>query len=224
MVRCAASLSLEWLAVDMQRMNAVPQPAGSSVCGCFCLRWMEQAVGSRILKEAWCSAGWPEAGAWAERIYKLTGALKKGQAKRLNEALDASEKAVKVMQKKQLADEKKAALKKHEGDLKDLAGVAKAGLEKIPAGKPCFENLSSEAQAAVLEAASHVGACSKCRFTSGCLKCVREKAPQYWLKREGFLKETVEDALKQKAAMQAKKDAAVEAKKNADKKTEEDAL
>ena len=87
----AASLDLEWLAVDMQRVNAALQPPASSVCGCFLLHWVEQIVRSMILHEAWCSAGWPEAGAWADRIYKLTVALKKEQEKRLSEAADCRE-------------------------------------------------------------------------------------------------------------------------------------
>ena len=93
----AASLDLEWLAVDMQRVNAALQPPASSVCGCFLLHWVEQIVRSMILHEAWCSAGWPEAGVWADRIYKLTVALKKEQEKRLNEAAVEAEKAVKAM-------------------------------------------------------------------------------------------------------------------------------
>ena len=121
------------------------------------MHWVEQVVRSRILGEAWCSAGWPEGGAWADRIFKLIGALKKEQEKRFIEAADAAEKALKAMQKKELAAEKKAAVKKHEDDLKGLAEVAKAGLEDIPAGKPCFENLSGEGQAAVLEASAQVG-------------------------------------------------------------------
>ena len=55
-VECiAASLELEWLAVDMTRMNAALQPPGTAVCGCFSLHWMEQVVRARILGEAWCS-------------------------------------------------------------------------------------------------------------------------------------------------------------------------
>ena len=75
--------------------------------------------------------------------------------------------------------------------VKELAGEADAALKKIPEGKPCLENLSKKAQEAVALAATYAGICSRCRWSAGCLSCSKEKALKYWLKREGFLVETV---------------------------------
>ena len=75
--------------------------------------------------------------------------------------------------------------------VKELAGEADAALKKIPEGKPCLENLSTKAQEAVALAATYAGICSRCRWSAGCLSCSKEKALKYWLKREGFLVETV---------------------------------
>ena len=92
-------------------------------------------------------------------------------------------------------EKKKAANKKKAGEVdekvKELAGEADAALKKIPEGKPCLENLSKKAQEAVALASTYAGICSRCRWSAGCLSCSKDKALKYWLKKEGFLVETV---------------------------------
>ena len=76
--------------------------------------------------------------------------------------------------------------------LQDLKADADTMGNKIPAGKPCLENLSPLAQNAVLKASHGGGVCSKCRWRSGCLECDKEKALFHWLKVEGFIQEHME--------------------------------
>ena len=78
-----------------------------------------------------------------------------------------------------------------DGKLEALSEEAAAQIQKIPPGKPCLENLSEEGQAAVKLAALGAGACSRCRWQSGCLACSGTKALAYWLNKEGFTQHTM---------------------------------
>lgn len=58
-----------------------------------------------------------------------------------------------------------------------LALDAASALAKVLPTKPCRENLSVAAQAAIqLVEAQGLLVCSKCRFMSGCVQCHPEKA------------------------------------------------
>ena len=174
-----------------KRMNEARQPLGSSVCGAYCLHYMEQCCRAMFLKEPWSSLGWPGAEVWGGRIGKLVGLLKKEQDKLKKEQEDKEEKKKKQEEKQKKKDEKK---KKKDGAVDDkmklLAEEADAGIKKIPPGKPCLENLSEEAQKAVAVAKTKGGVCSRCRWSKGCLSCDEAKCLRYWLKAEGFLEAT----------------------------------
>ena len=61
-------------------------------------------------------------------------------------------------------------------------------LQAIPAGKPCLENLSADAQFQVNKVyAVGAGTCSRCRWSAvGCLSCNGDKLLKYWLQKDGF--------------------------------------
>ena len=122
---------------------------------------------------------------------KLTDMLKKEQEKLKAQSAQEEEKMKSKEEKlKKQAAQKKTVAKADEG-LKELADQAAAGTEKIPPGKPCLENLSEQAKAAVALAAAVPFVCSRCRYR-GCLSCDEDKALQYWLKKKGFVQQTME--------------------------------
>ena len=122
---------------------------------------------------------------------KLSEMLKKEQDKLKAQHAQEKEKMKNQEEKlKKQAAQKKTVAKADEG-LKELADQAAAGTEKIPPGKPCLENLSEQAKAAVALAAAVPFVCSRCRYR-GCLSCDEDKALQYWLKKEGFIQQTME--------------------------------
>ena len=178
-----------------KRWNEGRQPFGSTVCGAYCLHYMEQCCRAMLLQEPWSSLGWPSSEVWGERLMKLAGLMKKEQEKTKKDHEKEEEKKKKKQeeQEKKKADNKKKA-GKVDAEMKALADEADASIKKIPAGKPCLENLSAKAQEAVALAAAGGGICSRCRWSAGCLSCHEEKALQYWLKKEGFVVETMEMA------------------------------
>ena len=92
------------------------------------------------------------------------------------------EKAILEVKQKKAA----ASKKKGEEDMKSLSNKALEDLLKDPAGKPCFENLSVQAQAEVLKVMEGFtgGTCTRCREGDGCLSCSRWKATRYWLQKD----------------------------------------
>ena len=152
---------------------------------------MEQCCRALFLKEPWSSLGWADSEVWGERVWKLAGAMKKEQAKLKAECEKQEEKEKKQEEKEKKKLEKKKKAGEVDDKVKELAAEADAALKKIPAGKPCLENLSKKAQEAVALAATLTGICSRCRWSSGCLSCVEDKALKYWLKKEGFVVDTM---------------------------------
>jgi hypothetical protein len=173
------------LKFPISRSNSALQPAGSSTCGCFVLHWMEQACRTHLLNESPCSAGWPQPKVWAGRVVKIAAALIQMKA---NSEADAEKAKMKELKKLEVQQKKDALAKKGAaaGALAEsLKGPAEFALKKVPASKPCRENLSSAAQAAILEVeAKGMKVCSKCKFQYGCFMCHPDKALQYWLKKE----------------------------------------
>ena len=167
--------------------NKALQPVGTAVCGCYVLHWMEQICRTKLLNEASCSIGWPDSAVWAGRVHKLVDMMQKEQGK-LKKSEEASKmKAAADAAKKHAAADAKVAAAKKGKELEVLKEAAGVICSKVPAGKPCLENLSPAAQAAVHKASLGSGVCSKCHWQSGCLLCCREKALQYYLKKEGFV-------------------------------------
>lgn len=183
------TLDMEFVATEV---NKAKQPEGSAVCGCFVLHWMEQACRKLVLNEAGCSIGWPTSEAWAAKMLKLVEMMQKEQTKLQIDADALAAKTAKAAAKKKAAKDAAVAADMKKGMLKDLKAEAEASLSKIPAGKPCFENLSAASKAAVLKASAMPGICSRCRWTSGCLNCDKEKALKYYLKQEGFVEDHME--------------------------------
>lgn len=173
------------LAFPDVRANAAFQKHGSAQCGVYVLHWMEQACRTYLLNESPCSIGWPQPKVWAARLCKLAQLL--GAEK---EHLEADKEKAAMKELKLLEQHhKKEALKKKseaaEATAASLALDAAAALAKVPPTKPCRENLSAEAQAAIqLVEAKGLLVCSKCRFMSGCMQCHPDKALKYWLQKE----------------------------------------
>ena len=117
--------------------------------------------------------------------------MKKEQVKLQAEREKQEEKEKKQEEKEKLKLAKKKKAAEVDAEVKELAGEADAALKKIPAGKPCLENLSEKAQNAVAIAGLNIGICSRCRWSSGCLACDSEKALQHWLKKEGFIEDVM---------------------------------
>lgn len=171
--------------------NVALQPVESAVCGCYVLHWMEQSCRKMILNEPGCSIGWPKSETWAARVHKLVEMMQKEQSKLKKESEQMKLKAFADAAKKKASEAAaNVALKKADA-LVALKADAAAMCSKVPAGKPCLENLSPEAQTAVQKAALGGGVCSKCHWQSGCLACCKEKALQYYLKKEGFIVEVM---------------------------------
>jgi hypothetical protein len=171
--------------------NAAVQPLGSALCGCYVLHWMEQACRSLVLNEAGCSIGWPKADVWAGRVHKLVEMMTKEQNKLKIEHEAALLKMFSDGAKKKAADAAKTSAVAKDAVLVDLKETGSSLSSKIPAGKPCLENLSKAAQEAVQKAGLGAGICSKCHWQSGCFMCSGAKALQYWLKKEGLVVDTV---------------------------------
>ena len=169
-----------------KRCNEARQPLGSTVCGAFCLHSMEQCYRSMLLQEPWSSLGWPCSAIWGERLMKLVKMMANEQAKTKIEQEKEDEKKKKQEEKQKKDEEKKKKTGAVDAKVKALAEVADASVKKIPAGKPCFENISEEAQQAVKIAELGPGICSKCRWNSGCKDCHGGKALLHYLKKEGF--------------------------------------
>lgn len=167
------------------RANAALQPAGSSVCGCFVLHWLEQACRTHLLNESPCSIGWPMQKVWATRLCKLAVALAAEKQHLEDDNQKATMKELKQLEQKIKKDACMKKSKVAEATAAGLAEHAAAAFSKVPPTKPCRENLSPEAQAAIkLVEDMGMGVCSKCKFLSGCLNCHAEKALQYWLQKE----------------------------------------
>ena len=168
-----------------KRSNAAFQPVGSSTCGCYVLHWMEQTCRTYLLNESPCSIGWPSSKEWSARLVKIAQAL--GTEKVLLEA-DKEKEELKELKKLEQKAKKEALMKKAkkaETEAATLAVDAAAAFAKVPPTKPCRENLSAEAKAAIeMVEANPMLVCSKCKFSSGCLKCDPVKALAYWLKKE----------------------------------------
>jgi hypothetical protein len=171
--------------------NAALQPVGTAVCGCFVLHWMEQACRSLVLNEAGCSIGWPKSEVWAGRVVKLVELMEKEQKKLKKEHEASVLKAFADNAKKKAAEAAKGSAASTSAAIEGLKGDASTLATKVPAGKPCLENLSPVAQSAVLKASLGSGVCSKCHWQSGCYMCTGAKALQYWLKKEGFTVDTI---------------------------------
>ena len=92
--------------------------------------------------------------------------------------------------------------KKKEESAQNLADKAVESLLKDPAGKPCFENLTVQAQTQVLKVMEGYtgGHCTRCRKGDGCLSCSKWKATRYWLQKEGFDVEHLYGASTRKAS------------------------
>ena len=175
-----------------RRCNTAVQPPGSALCGAFVLFWMEQVCRKLCLNEPACSMGWPNAALWSARTWTVSKMLKKEQDKQIAEAKALQLKNEAIRQKQKAVDEKN--LKKQE-QLEKIKGKVEASAKeswlKVPAGKPCLENLSKEGQLDVADKANTgQGSCSRCRWGDvGCLSCSGAKALEYWLKKEGFYDE-----------------------------------
>ncbi|CAE8634053.1 unnamed protein product [Polarella glacialis] len=172
-----------------RRCNTAVQPPGSALCGAFVLFWMEQVCRKLCLNEPACSMGWPNAALWSARTWAVSKMLKKEQDKQIAEAKALQLKNEAIRQKQKAVDEKN--LKKQE-QLEKIKGKVEASAKeswlKVPAGKPCLENLSKEGQLDVADKENTgQGSCSRCRWGDvGCLNCSGAKALKYWLKKEGF--------------------------------------
>ena len=174
---------------DAEPVNRALQPPGTAVCGCYVLHWMEQVCRKLLLKEPGCSIGWPKSADWAAKVLKLVEMMQKEQGKLQKEAEEAQLKAFASAAKLKSAVIAVEDAAKKDKMLQDLKVDAGTMCSKIPAGKPCLENLSPAAQAAVAKASAGAGVCSKCRWLYGCLQCDKDKALSYWLKAEGFVVE-----------------------------------
>ena len=167
------------------RANAAKQPAGTAVCGCYVLHWMEQLCRHVIKNESPRSLGWPCFKAWSDKLMKLMKALADTQHTLKADAEKATAKEVKAAAKAKSLAAKALKATKSKAIVEDLKKDAEAAFKAIPASKPCFENLSSAAKAEVEHVRlSGIGVCSKCHWKSGCFKCSGDKALQYWLKKE----------------------------------------
>ncbi|CAE8706526.1 unnamed protein product [Polarella glacialis] len=175
-----------------RRCNTAVQPPGSALCGAFVLFWREQVCRKLCLNEPACSMGWPNAALWSARTWAVSKMLKKEQDKQIAEAKALQLKKEAIRKKQKAVDEKN--LKKQE-QLEKIKGTVEASAKeswlKVPAGKPCLENLSKEGQLDVADKANTgQGSCSRCRWGDvGCLNCSGAKALTYWLKTEGFYDE-----------------------------------
>jgi len=167
------------------RRNGAMQPSGSSTCGCFVLHWMEQTCRTLLLNESPCSLGWPDPKVIAERVLKVCKAIV--QEKAASEA-DAEKAVIKDLKKLEKLKHHEAVSTKAAAGAKkaeELKIAAEGAFKKVPSTKPCRENLSPAAQAALkIVEDTGTGLCSKCRFESGCFMCHPDKALQYWLKKE----------------------------------------
>ncbi|CAE8743180.1 unnamed protein product [Polarella glacialis] len=175
-----------------RRCNTAVQPPGSALCGAFVLFWMEQVCRKQCLNEPACSMGWPNAALWSARTWTVSKMLKKEQDKQIAEAKALQLKNEAIRKKRKAVDEKN--IKKQE-QLEKITGKVEASAKeswlKVPAGKPCLENLSKEGQLDVADKANTgQGSCSRCRWGDvGCLSCSGAKALEYWVKKEGFYDE-----------------------------------
>ena len=94
-------------------------------------------------------------------------------------------KALKQIEQKSKKEALMKKAKKAETEAATLAADAATAFAKVPPTKPCRENLSAEAKTAIqLVEANPMLVCSKCKFSSGCLKCDPVKALAYRLKKE----------------------------------------
>jgi len=174
------------------RWNTARQELGSDTCGTFVLHYMEQCCRALFLEEPWSSLGWPSHAVWGERVCKLARAMKAEQEKIKTEEENEESKKKKLEDKKKTAGATKKKAEEVDSKLEDLTVIADASLKKIPAGKPCLENLSEKSQANVKHVhVTGAGVCAKCRWSSGCWECDGAHAVWYWLKQEGFDKELV---------------------------------
>ncbi|CAE8629532.1 unnamed protein product [Polarella glacialis] len=175
-----------------RRCNTAAQPPGSALCGAFALFWMEQVCRKLCLNEPACSMGWPNAALWSARTCTVSKMLKKEQDKQIAEAKALQLKNEAIRQKQKAVDEKN---RKKQEQLEKIKGKVEASAKeswlKVPAGKPCLENLSKEGQLDGADKANTgQGSCSRCRWGDvGCLSCSGAKALEYWLKKEGFYDE-----------------------------------
>ena len=94
-----ASFMLEVIRPDLKHhlepVNHAKQPAGTAVCGCFVLFWIEQRC-RQHKGESPTSLGWPRSKTWSERVKKLMKAIADLQA---NLTADAAKKAEKDCKK-----------------------------------------------------------------------------------------------------------------------------
>ena len=121
---------------------------------------------------------------WGERVCKLARAMKAEQEKIKTEEEKEESKKKKLEDKQKKAGAAKKKVEEVDSKLEDLTVIADASLKKIPAGKPCLENLSAKSKAEVLHVhVTGAGICARCRWTSGCNECDGAHAVWYWLKQ-----------------------------------------
>ena len=169
---------------DLEPVNHAKQPAGTAVCGCFVLFWIEQKCRQQK-GESPTSLGWPCSKTWSERVKKLMKALADLQANLKADAAKKAEKDAEKAAKAKAAAEKTLKSKKGKETAASLAEAAAKSIAVIPKSKPCLENLSADAQHHIqIVKLSGAGVCSKCRWKYGCLECNGAKALTYHLKKE----------------------------------------
>jgi hypothetical protein len=169
---------------DLEPASHAKQQAGTAVCGCFVMFWIEQKC--RQLKgESPTSLGWPCSKPWSEKIKKLMKALAELQVNLKADAAKKAEKDAKAVAKAKATVEKALKSQKGKETAESLAKAAAKSIADVPKSKPCLENLSADAKHHIqLVKVNGVGVCSKCRFRYGCLECDADKALKYHLKKE----------------------------------------
>ena len=183
-----ASFTLEVIRPDLKQhlepVNHAKQPAGTAVCGCFVMFWIEQ-ICRQVKGESPSSLGWPRSKLWSERIKKLMNAVSDLKDTLKTDATKKAEKDAKAAAKAKAAAAKALKSKAGQETAASLEAAAGKTFASIPKTKPCLENLSAEAQQHItVVKLSGTGVCSKCRWKYGCLECDEGKALKYHLKKE----------------------------------------
>ena len=164
--------------------NHAKQPAGTAVCGCFVMFWIEQKC-RQMKGETPCSLGWPCSKIWSDRIIKLKKALGDLQKGLKADAEKKAEKDEKIEAKTKALEAKALKSKKGKETAAKLEAAASISFAVVPKSKPCLENLSEAAQKHImLMKLTGKGICSKCHWQSGCFMCSEDKALKYFLKKE----------------------------------------
>ena len=171
--------------IKLECRNHVRQKGAD--CGYFVIAYMEIEACTHV--EGPASRGWPMAikEEWQIRMQKIKKVLGTESSK-LHQHMQDIEKKAYNLKKKQ--DDAYAAANEKFNKLKDMkCHSALVAMQAMNENSKFFRasDLSHEASMEIRMAETRLAPCSKCRFQTGCLRCIAMKAFAYWMKKEAFL-------------------------------------